>query len=170
MFDEKQIRTYLETALDAAERTFKLGNYPIAVVVVGDHGKQEFVETNQCASLDDLTAHAEILAIRKLSNRVIYNTPDKSFYMFSTLEPCYGCSFFLARTNIKHIYSALKDPHKGGISDLKNKEQFYGFFNNTQIINEPFEDLKERSKKLMQDYFLSNNQKYKATYYGYNEK
>ncbi len=152
-FTEDQIRTNLELALTKAEEAFALGNYPIGAVIVDANNNQVAVEMNQCASHSDVTAHAEIVALRKLGDSINKYTPSEHF-LFTSLEPCFGCSFFIARTNIKQIYSALKDPHKGGIGDLKTQEQFGSFFKNIELINDPFEDLKRRSREIMKQYFL----------------
>lgn len=154
MFTQDQIRANLELALKKAEEAFSLGNYPIGAVVVDAQNNQVAVAMNQCATQADVTAHAEIVALRQLGNAINKYTPGEHF-LFTSLEPCFGCSFFIARTNIKAIYSALKDPHKGGISDLKSQEQFESFFKNIQIVNDPFEDLKQRSREIMRKYFLS---------------
>lgn len=166
MFSDEQIRRYLEDALKAAEKALELGNYPIGSVFTD--GENEIIEMNECSTLDDVTAHAEILGMRKLGSKILKDTPNE-YYLFTSLEPCFGCSFYVARTNVKHIYSALKDPHKGGTIDLKSQEQFHSFFKNIELINEPFEDLKERSRELMQKYFLNKGRKDAAAFYGYKE-
>ncbi len=154
MFTENQIRTNLEIALKKAEEAFDLGNYPIGSVIVDAQNNQLAVEMNECTSHSDLTAHAEIVALRRLGNSINKYSPGEHF-LFTSLEPCYGCSFFIARSNIKQIYSALKDPHKGGISDLKTQSQFNSFFKTIELINGPFEDLKQQSREIMKRYFLS---------------
>ncbi len=152
-FTEDQIRVNLELALTKAEEAFALGNYPIGTVIVDANNNQVAVEMNQCTSHSDITAHAEIVALRRLGNAINKYTQGEHF-LFSSLEPCFGCSFFIARTNIKQIYSALKDPHKGGISDLKNQKQFSSFFKNIELVNDPFDDLRLRSREIMKQYFL----------------
>lgn len=153
MFSQDQIRQNLELALTKAEEALTLGNYPIGAVVVDADNNQVAVAMNECASHADVTAHAEIVAVRRLGNAINKYTPGAHF-LFTSLEPCFGCSFFIARTNIKQIYSALKDPHRGGISDLKGQEQFASFFKNIELVNDPFEDLKQRSREIMKEYFL----------------
>lgn len=44
---------------------------------------------------------------------------------------------------------------------------FDNFFNDIEIINEPYEDLKIKSKNLMKKYFLKIGKEKNATYYGY---
>ncbi len=154
MFNTDQIRNHLEVALLKAEEALKLNNYPIGSVFVNKAGKVVSVTMNECTSFQDITAHAEIIGIRQLGAAINKNSDD-DHYLFTSLEPCYGCSFFLARTNVQAIYSALKDPHKGGTSDLKKAKQFENFFSGIELTNEPFADLQEKSRKLMERYFLN---------------
>lgn len=168
MFTSDQIRTYLEEALFNAEKALNLNNYPIGSVFVNNNGNIVASSMNECTSSHDVSAHAEIVGIQTLGDSINkYTTGDH--YLFTSLEPCFGCSFFLARTNVRSIYSALKDPHKGGTSDLKQQEQFADFFSKIELINEPFDDLKERSRQLMEKYFLSIGNIDAAKFYAYSE-
>jgi|SRR3989344_191314 len=164
MISDQQIRSYLETALQGAKKAFELGNYPIGSVFANEDGTGEIIEINEYHTLDDITAHAEILGIRKLGKKIDKDTPG-NYYLFTSLEPCFGCSFFLARTNVSRIYSALKDPHKGGTSDLKSQEQFRNFFNNIELVSEPFADFKKQSQDLMHKYFLAKGNEKAASFY-----
>ena len=167
MFTQNDIHKYLEQTLFEAEKAFDVGNYPIGSVIVDENGKMMVKIRNRCTSSNDLTAHAEILALQKLGNKISKDEPG-NYYLFSSLEPCYGCSFFLTRTNIKTVYSALKDPHrKGGLLDLKNQPQFDHFFENIEVINEPFPDLAKKSLELMKNYFLKIGNLRSARYYGH---
>jgi tRNA(adenine34) deaminase len=166
MFSSDLIRSFLQITLDEAKKALVEGNYPIGSVIVNINGDIESVNRNQCATNSDVSAHAEILGIRKMGNKINKDTPGE-YYLFSSLEPCFGCSFFLARTNVKYIYSALKDPHKGGMSDLRKLDQFKHFFKSIELINEPFADLTEVSRNLMIEYFLMKDRKDAARFYGY---
>jgi tRNA(adenine34) deaminase len=161
-FSQKQIRLFLSKSISLARDALAENNYPIGCVAVDETGKIIAQSSNQCSTLADVTAHAEILILKKLGKRVDKKTKAKLF-LFTSLEPCFGCSFFIARTNICAVYSALKDPHKGGISDLQDK--FRSFFNSIKTVNEPFDDLADQSRKLMSDYFINTGQEEKAKYY-----
>ncbi|MBI5614595.1 nucleoside deaminase [Candidatus Gottesmanbacteria bacterium] len=164
MFSSDQIRQYIQIALDEAKKASEEGNYPIGSLIVNVNGNIESRDRNQCSTNADVTAHSEILGIRKLGSKVNKDTLGE-YYLFSSLEPCFGCSFFIARTNIKYIISALKDPHKGGTSDLHTLGQFKHFFKHIELTNEPFEDLKEQSRQLMINYFLKLGRKDAAKFY-----
>lgn len=168
MFSSSEIRNYLELSLEQAEKALELKNYPIGSVFVDRSGRVLAVTMNELTTSHDVSAHAEIIGIRQLGD-AINRYVSGDHYLFTSLEPCFGCSFFLARTNVRQIYSALKDPHKGGTSDLKKQEQFKGFFENIDLVNEPFTDLKERSRSLLERYFLNIGNIEAAKFYGYRE-
>jgi tRNA(adenine34) deaminase len=159
------IRHFLEISIQEAEKAFEEGNYPIGSLIVDKKGTILSQKRNQCSTFDDVTAHAEILNLREVGMK-----KNDGLIMFSSLEPCYGCSFFIDRSEIIKIYSALKDPHKGGMSDLKSQSHFSDFFNKVELINEPFEELKEKSKNLMKEYFIKLGREDKAEFYGYTVK
>ena len=154
MLSQIQIRNFLEIALKNAEQALKLNNYPIGCVVVDSKGNIVAETMNECTTSEDISAHAEIVALRKIG-KAINKYSNRDHYLFTSLEPCFGCSFFLARSNIREIYSALKDPHKGGTSDLRSQEQFSEFFQKIHLYNEPFDDLAIKSKELMRAYFIN---------------
>lgn len=156
------IRHFLELSIQEAEKAFEEGNYPIGSLIVDSNAKVISQKRNRCMTDNDFSAHAEILNLREIG---MSNKNDLT--MISSLEPCFGCSFFIARSSVVKIFSALKDPHKGGISDLKNQVQFSSFFDKLELINEPFDDLREKSRKLMMDYFLKLGREDKAKFYGY---
>lgn len=164
MLASEEIRELLLKTVANAEDALKLNNYPIGSLITDVHGTILASDSNHFSTQNDITAHAEILCMRKLGLTIDNNNSDK-FYMFSSLEPCYGCSFFIARTNIKKVYSALKDPHKGGMSDLQKMKPFENFFKGIEIMNDQFEDLKTESKKLMKNFFLKNGKPESAAFY-----
>jgi len=165
MLNEEQIRKYLELSIDLAKEGFEKGNYPIGSVIVNSDGNIVVAKGfNENTTQKDITAHAEILCIRQAGLELSKDNIGENI-LFTSLEPCFGCSFFVARTNIKKIYWALEDPHKGGIGDLKNEPMFAGFFDNIELIAEPYEDLKIQSKDLMRKFFLAKGNTKTANLY-----
>lgn len=154
MFNEAQVKKYLELTIELAKEGLAKGNYPIGSVIVNKTGDVIAKGYNENTTQKDITAHAEILCIRQGGLELSKDKADENI-LFTSLEPCYGCSFFIARTNIRKIYSALKDPHKGGIGNLNNHDMFREFFTNIELVTEPFENLKIQSNALMREFFLS---------------
>lgn len=166
----KDIRKYIELSIENAKKAYESKNYPIGSVIVDENGDIVASNYNECATQHDIAAHAELLCIRNAGIEVIAKDVPKRHLLFSSLEPCYGCSFFLARTNIFRIYSALKDPHKGGVADLKTHEMFSSTFKSIELYAEPFDDLRDASRELMMKYFLDRGRIDVAKLYGYVEK
>ena len=77
---------FMRQALLEAQRAFAAGEIPVGAVVVS----QERIIArghNQTEQLTDVTAHAEIIAIREAGRRMgNYRLPDSTLYV--TLEPC----------------------------------------------------------------------------------
>jgi tRNA(adenine34) deaminase len=164
MFSSQEIHTYLVRSLELAHEAFKRGDYPIGAIVVNAQTKESIEALNTCKSSVDITAHAEMILLRQLGERADKHASPEH-YLFTSLEPCFGCSFFIARSNISHIYSVLKDPHKGGMSDLSLLPQFVSFFTKISIINGIDAKLANESKALMHEYFLQiGNNKAAACY------
>jgi len=154
MLNDEVIRRYLEQTIDLAQKGLEKKNYPIGAIIVNSKSVVLAASHNECATKHDITAHAELLCIKNVGLKIDKDDEGDNI-LFVSLEPCFGCSFFIDRTNIRRIYWALKDPHKGGIGDLKKRSMFRDFFSTIELISEPFEDLKIKSRKLMKNYFLS---------------
>ncbi|MFA5828654.1 MAG: nucleoside deaminase [Candidatus Shapirobacteria bacterium] len=164
MLNEEQIRKYLELSIDLAKEGFEKDNYPIGSIIVNSQGNIIAKGFNENTTQKDITAHAEILCIRQ-SGLALSKDATGENILFTSLEPCFGCSFFIARTNIKKIYWALEDPHRGGIGDLKSEIMFKDFFPNIELVSEPYEDLKGQSKDLMRKFFLAKGNAKTANLY-----
>jgi tRNA(adenine34) deaminase len=167
MLSDSIIKETLHNTIELAEKALSLGNYPIGSVITDQDGNKLASFYNECTTKNDTTAHAEILCIRSVGEEKIAKGSEHNFYLFSSLEPCYGCSFFIARTNISKVFSALKDPHKGGIGDFNRFDHFRHFFEHIELIVEPYPDLMKKSKELMRKYFLRKGRPDAAVYYGY---
>ncbi|NBB77559.1 MAG: nucleoside deaminase [Bacteroidetes bacterium] len=93
----KPDRTLMQAAIDVADRH----QTPFgAVLAMGD---EIFVEAaNQTRQLHDPTAHAELLAIRRLSDQV-QKTDLSGFTLYTTCEPCPMCAGAAVWANIRQV-------------------------------------------------------------------
>ncbi|OGM20749.1 hypothetical protein A2714_03655 [Candidatus Woesebacteria bacterium RIFCSPHIGHO2_01_FULL_38_9] len=155
LFSEKQIKLFLEETLNEAKKALKYGDYPIGSIVVNSKGEIIAKCRNENITEDDITAHAEILCLRKLGIKKLSKDNGSEHYLFSSLEPCGGCGFFIARTNIKAIYVPCLDPYRPGVSALMRFKDFLEIFSNIELIEGTFPELSKESLSLMGDYFLS---------------
>lgn len=109
---------YMRYALREAERALETGEVPVGCVIVHD-GELIGKAHNQRETLQDPTAHAEVLAITQAAAHLgswrLENTR-----MYVTLEPCAMCAGAIILARIPEIYFGAYDPKAGVCGSLMN--------------------------------------------------
>jgi len=104
-------KTFMKMALLEAQKAADEGEIPVGAIIVC---KNKLIARahNQTEMLNDVTAHAEILAITAAANSLgaKYLT-DCTIYV--TLEPCVMCAGALAWSQISNIVYGASDNKKG---------------------------------------------------------
>ena len=103
----------MREALDAALRARDAGEVPIGAVVVRD-GAVIAAAHNAPRTLNDPTAHAEVLAIREAA-RVLGRERLDGCELWVTLEPCAMCAGAIVHARIDRVYYAAPDPKGGSV-------------------------------------------------------
>jgi len=101
-------------ALAEAQAAEARGEVPIGAVITGPDGAILAVAGNRTRTMNDPTAHAEMLAIREAcaklgSERLV----DCDLYV--TLEPCPMCAAAISFARIRRLYYGAADPKGGGV-------------------------------------------------------
>ncbi len=104
----------MEMALEEARAAGERGEVPIGAVVVID-GAAVAVSGNRTRELNDVTAHAEIAAIRMASDKLGQERLAGAD-LYVTLEPCTMCAAAISFARIRRLYYGAEDP-KGGAVD-----------------------------------------------------
>lgn len=111
---------FMEAAFEEARAAGERGEVPIGAVVVHD-GEILGRAGNETRALNDVTAHAEILAIRRAATTLgDERLVDADLYV--TLEPCTMCAAAISFARIRRLYYAAGDV-KGGA--VENGVRFY---------------------------------------------
>ncbi|NPA34225.1 MAG: nucleoside deaminase [Chlorobi bacterium] len=134
---------WMQQALQEAVKAFEEDEVPIGAIIVRG-GKVIARAHNQVEQLQDVTAHAELLAITAASNALNQKYLwDCTIYI--TLEPCPMCAYALNLAQVSRVVFAAPDHQKG-----------YRSFN-PKLIHESIEVhegvLKEESQKLIKEFF-----------------
>lgn len=108
-----QTNGFMEAAFEEARAAGARGEVPIGAVVVRD-GEILGRAGNETRVLNDITAHAEILAIRRAAAAVgDERLIDADLYV--TLEPCTMCAAAISFARIRRLYYAARDPKGGAV-------------------------------------------------------
>ena len=101
----------LQRALTEAKRAVKTGDVPIAAVICQNN---QFLCSayNQKEARSDLTAHAEVLAIKE-AQRLLGDWRLNNCTLYVTLEPCAMCAGTILQARLSRVVYALKDQKTG---------------------------------------------------------
>jgi len=102
---------FLKEALKEAQIAFEKGEIPVGAIITSQN-KIIARAHNLTETLNDVTAHAELLAItaaaEHLGSKYLHNCT-----LYVTLEPCVMCAGALAWAQIAQIYYAASDSKRG---------------------------------------------------------
>jgi tRNA(adenine34) deaminase len=107
---------YMRQALAAAEQAARVGEVPVGAIVVvrdqvvaGAHNERE--------TLNDPTAHAEIVALRKAAAVLgSWRLTDADVYV--TMEPCPMCAGAMVNARLRRVIYGCDDPKAGAVRTL----------------------------------------------------
>ena len=152
-----QKNIFMEEALKQAQLAFEKDEVPVGAVIV-ENGKIIAMSHNGNRTLNDPTAHAEILALReaaKIKNSSRLDECD----LYVTLEPCAMCAAAIALSRIRRVYFAASDKKFGAV------ENNIGFFNSSACHHQPevYTGInEEESTNLLKDFFKKKRSEKKS--------
>ena len=106
-------QTYMDLALAQAEDAGRRGEVPVGAVIVRA-GEVIAAEGNRNRQFCDVTAHAEVLAIRRAA-RLVGSERLVGCDLYVTLEPCTLCAAAISFARIRRLYYGAGDPKGGGV-------------------------------------------------------
>ena len=115
-FQMQEHEKWMKCAIQEAEKAFNAKEVPVGAVVV-NKGIIIGRGYNQCESLHDPTAHAEIIAITSAANTLKdWRLTKCSLYV--TKEPCSMCAGALMNARVKFAGFGMYDEQEGCCSSL----------------------------------------------------
>ena len=145
---------FMKAALKAAKKARENGEVPVGAVLVKD---DEIISTGQNSpiTLNDPTAHAEIIALReggeKLKN---YRLIDTILYV--TIEPCTMCMGAIMHARVKKLVFGTFDPRAGAAGSLFDFTIENKFNHNVEVKSGILEP---ECRELIQDFFKQKRSK-----------
>lgn len=111
----------MKIALEQAEKAAHLGEVPVGCVITDSNGNILASTHNLSEGFDDVTAHAEILAIRAAQKAIQKENPShnrlEDCTLYVTLEPCPMCAQAISFARIKRVYYGAADEKSGGVEN-----------------------------------------------------
>jgi tRNA(adenine34) deaminase len=146
-------RYYLQLALDEAEQAAREGTHPIGAVVVDRIGIVLSRGRNRVYSTGDVTAHAEIDALRR-AGRSLMEVPHQGLCtVYTSLEPCLMCTGALVMARIARVVWAANDDYYGGLRQLHEGPLCTNLFSRLgvtmAVTAAPDPDLAQRQRELL---------------------
>ena len=113
-FDEKMMKMALEQAEQGREK----GEIPVGAILL--KGQQILAKDhNRCIELNDPTAHAEVLVLRK-AGEVLRNYRLNGTVMYVTVEPCPMCVSAMVHGRISRLVFGSLEPKFGAVESRFN--------------------------------------------------
>jgi tRNA(adenine34) deaminase len=117
-------------AVEEAKKAGQKAEIPIGAVIIDAGGGILSQTHNQTITLQDPTAHAEILALReaarKINNYRLLNTT-----LYVTVEPCVMCMGAIVHARVARVVFGAPDPKWGAGGSL------YDFCRDTRFNHQP---------------------------------
>ena len=112
----------MQNAINEAEKILKTGkDIPIGCVIKRNN-KVVTITHNQREENNDVTDHAEILAIRN-AQRILGTSRLTECEIYVTLEPCPMCAWAIIQSGIKTLYFGSYNTQYGAIASVINLPQ-----------------------------------------------
>jgi tRNA(adenine34) deaminase len=112
-FSESDHR-FMALALAQAAKAAQLGEVPVGAVVVLDN--EVIAEAcNQQITLNDPSAHAEVLALRSAA-AALENYRLPGCELFVTLEPCTMCCGAMIHARVSRLVFGAREPKAGAVA------------------------------------------------------
>ena len=136
-------------ALREAEKAFHEDEVPIGAILISSAGGILAADHNRTRQLNDPTAHAEILVLRR-AGQVLNNFRLMGTTLFVTIEPCLMCAGAVIQARVERVVFGAADPKAGALGSLYDVSR-------DQRLNHRFEVvsgvLETECRELIQKFF-----------------
>lgn len=127
-------------------REMKDAEIPIAAIIV-KNGEIIATATNKKEAQNDVTAHAEILAIREAEEK-LGNWRLEGCELYVNLEPCPMCAWAIIQSRISRVYFGSYDRNYGALGSVIDLRKLLN--SNLEVYGGMME---EECNKILEDYF-----------------
>ena len=106
--------SFMRRCIELAKLARETGDFPVGALIVRD-SRIISEATEAVRAKVDVTAHAEILAIREAC-AALKSMDLSDCILYTTAEPCWMCSYAVRQTGIRQLIVGTTVPYVGGVS------------------------------------------------------
>jgi len=139
----------MQQAIAIAQEVKSSGDVPVGALIVNDAGEVLSSGKNEREKDNDPTAHAEIVAIRKASEKIDSWRLD-DLTLIVTLEPCVMCAGAILQSRIKRLVFGAFDQKAGAVGSSLDVIRDVRALSKVEVVSGVLED---ECAKLLTDFF-----------------
>ena len=139
----------MQKAVEEGKSGLSEKEIPVGALLIDQSNKIIARDHNRCISLNDPTAHAEILVLRKAA-KSIKNYRLQGMTMFSTIEPCAMCMGAIINARLDMVVFGAFDIKAGAAGSLYSFQNDDRLNHRVKVISGVME---KECRELIQDFF-----------------
>ena len=139
----------MQQAISLASEVKSSGDVPVGALIVNEVSEILSFGKNEREKDDDPTAHAEIVAIRKVSEKINSWRLD-DLTLIVTLEPCVMCAGAILQSRIKRLVFGAFDQKAGAVGSSFDVIRDVRALSKVEVVSGVLE---VECAKLMTDFF-----------------
>ena len=139
----------MQQAITIAQQVKSSGDVPVGALIVNEAGEILSSGKNEREKDNDPTAHAEIMAIRKASEKLGSWRLD-NLTLIVTLEPCVMCAGAILQSRIKRLVFGAFDQKAGAVGSSLDVIRDVRALSKVEVVSGVLES---DSKLLLTDFF-----------------
>ena len=144
-------QSLMQQAISIAHEVKSSGDVPVGAFIVNEAGEIVSFGKNEREKDNDPTAHAEIVAIRKASEKIgTWRLDDLTLIV--TLEPCVMCAGAILQSRIKRLVFGAFDQKAGAVGSSLDVIRDVRALSKVEVVSGV---LGNESAKLLTDFFAT---------------
>ena len=140
---------FMKLALEQAEKARQIQEVPVGALLIDNKGNALARSFNQTISMNDPTAHAEILVLRKTAH-LVHNYRLLNTTLYVTIEPCIMCMGAIIHARVERVVFGAFDPKWGGAGSVINLADNQKLNHTVKIVSGVCE---KECREMIQDFF-----------------
>jgi len=141
----------MQRAIFLAQEVKSSGDVPVGALIVNEIGEIVSFGKNEREKDNDPTAHAEIVAIRKASEKIDSWRLD-DLTLIVTLEPCVMCAGAILQSRLKRLVFGAFDQKAGAVGSSLDVIRDVRALSKVEVVSGVLE---KKCAKLLTDFFAT---------------